>query len=160
MKIRGQSPVLKMSRVWSVPNIQTFSIPFIKKLIKKYRTGKVLDLFIFPFDEDVLIKLEKIKTESIDVLLYDPPYSSNMAKTLYDNKGKNIFGNYYHKNLRLEASRVLKPGGIVIKFGWDSTRLNNNLEIIEVILISHGGQHHDTICTIQRKIIGSILNYD
>ena len=83
-----------------------------------------------------------------------------MAKTLYQNKGKNIFGNEYHKKLKLEVSRVLKVGGIIIKFGWDSTRLNNNLEIIEVILISHGGQHHDTICTIQKKVIGNILKYD
>jgi hypothetical protein len=158
LRVKGQSSTLKFERMWAVPNKQTFTVPIIKKLVKSKKRGLVLDLFSYPFDKDVLQKLKEIKTESIDVLLFDPPYSSRMNKRLYHNKGDSIYDNLYYRKLKREVARVLKPGGIVIKFGWNSTRMNNNFEIEEIILISHGGQHNDTICSIQKKIIGDILN--
>ena len=157
MRVKGQSSNLKFERIWAVPNKQTFTVPIIKKLVKSKKRGLVLDLFSYPFDKDVLQKLKETKTESIDVLLFDPPYSTKMNKLLYHNKGDSIYDNLYYRKLKMEVARVLKPGGVVIKFGWNSTRMNNNFEIEEIILISHGGQRHDTICSIQKKIIGDIL---
>jgi len=53
-----------------------------------------------------------------------------------------------------EISRILKPNGIVISFGWNSSGVGKvrGFEIIEILLVAHGGMHNDTICTVERKI--------
>jgi hypothetical protein len=39
-------------------------------------------------------------------------------------------------------------------FGWNSSGVGTKrgMELIEVLLVSHGGSHNDTICTVERKI--------
>tara|TARA_Y100000310_G_C20103995_1_gene544073 strand:+ start:24 stop:521 length:498 start_codon:yes stop_codon:yes gene_type:complete len=161
LRVKGQSPEIKFERIWAVPNKQTFTVPKIKKFLKSKKHGMVLDLFSYPFDKDVLEKLKVVKSESIDVLLFDPPYNEQMYKEHYENKGSSIYNSVYAKKLKYEVSRVVKPGGIIIKFGWNSTRINSNFEITEIYLISHGGYNlasHDTICRVQKKVMGDILN--
>ena len=161
MRVKGQSPNLKFERMWAYPSKKTFSIPQVKKLINRKKYGTVLDLFSFPFDKDVLEKLKDTKTETIDVLLFDPPYNNKMYKEHYEDKGSSIYRPVYAKKLKYEINRVVKPGGIIMKFGWNATRMNNNFEITEIYLISHGGYNlaaPDTICSVQKKIFGDILN--
>ena len=57
-------------------------------------------------------------------------------------------------NLKKEIARVVKPNGIVISFGWNSNGIGKTkgFEIIEILLVSHGGNHNDTICVVERKI--------
>ena len=52
-----------------------------------------------------------------------------------------------------EISRILRPGGISISFGWNSSGIGKKrgFEIIEILLVAHGGMHNDTICTVERK---------
>jgi len=53
-----------------------------------------------------------------------------------------------------EITRVLNPKGIVMCFGWNSSGvgIRRGMELIEVLLVPHGGSHNDTICTVERKI--------
>lgn len=57
-------------------------------------------------------------------------------------------------NLKKEISRITKEEGIVISFGWNSCGIGktNGFEIIEILMVSHGGWHNDTIITVERKI--------
>ena len=52
-----------------------------------------------------------------------------------------------------EIARKIRNGGLCISFGWNSSGLGKNrgFEIIEIMLIAHGGGHNDTICTVERK---------
>lgn len=58
------------------------------------------------------------------------------------------------KSVRDEISRAIKPGGVVISFGWNSVGMSpvRNFEKIEILLVCHGGNHRDTICVVERKI--------
>lgn len=57
-------------------------------------------------------------------------------------------------NLKKEVARVIKPNGIVITFGWNSNGIGKTkgFEIVEILLVAHGGNHNDTICVVERKI--------
>jgi len=57
-------------------------------------------------------------------------------------------------NLKKEIARITRDESIVISFGWNSGGIGktNGFEIIEILLIPHGGAHHDTIITVERKI--------
>lgn len=48
----------------------------------------------------------------------------------------------------------MKPNVIVISFGWNSNGIGKTkgLEIIEILIVAHGGQHNDTICTVERML--------
>lgn len=47
----------------------------------------------------------------------------------------------------------IKVGGYAISFGWNSNGFGKNrgFEVIEILLVSHGGHHNDTICTVEMK---------
>lgn len=88
--------------------------------------------------------------------LYDPPYSLEMAKRRYKYNGyydTNEFTKYMTA-CRREITRLVKLGGHVICFGWNSNGIGRmyGFELLEVLLIHHGGAHHDTIVTVEKKI--------
>jgi len=56
-------------------------------------------------------------------------------------------------NLKKEISRIIKPNGIVISFGWNTNGIGKTkgFEILEILMVAHGGQHNDTICVVEKK---------
>lgn len=58
-------------------------------------------------------------------------------------------------NQKKEISRIVKPGGKVITFGWNSGGIGKTLgfEIKRILLVPHGGWHNDTICTVEVKTL-------
>lgn len=54
-----------------------------------------------------------------------------------------------------ELDRILKPGGIAICCGWNSLGfgLKRKYEMLEILLVPHGGAHNDTIVTVERKCL-------
>jgi len=155
---RNKQP--KMTRVFSLPNKQPYQITHVKKLLKKYATGKVIDLFPFPYQRDALEHLQDHKIDSIDCITFDPPYSNNQLEKHYGGKGiamvptnRKYFGKLYK-----EIKRTIRPGGYLISLGWNSKRVAG-FEIIEIILINHGTMHNDTIVTVQQKINHSLLSF-
>lgn len=60
----------------------------------------------------------------------------------------------FWKNLKSEIKRITKKDGIVISFAWNSNGIGKTygFEIIEILLVPHGGNHNDTICVVERKL--------
>ena len=56
-------------------------------------------------------------------------------------------------NHKREISRIVKIGGKVITFGWNSGGIGYKygFEIESILLVPHGGWHNDTICTVEIK---------
>ena len=50
-------------------------------------------------------------------------------------------------------ARIIKPGGYAICCGWTSQGLGKNrgFEMIEILLVPHGGSKNDTIVTVEVK---------
>lgn len=164
-------------REWAMPNSNTFSIKPIRALIDKYmhlNGGMWCDPFarnshiatitndINPDTEatyhmDALDFLKQWEDESMSGVLYDPPYSPRQIKECYDGIGKSLTSKdtsaAFWGNQKKEIARVVEPGGYVLSFGWNSGGIGKKygFEIVEVLLVAHGGWHNDTICTVERK---------
>ena len=165
-----------------MPNSNTFDIKPIHKLISKYIELVKVDnpnaVIIDPFanrnklanitndlDEtfdtdyhlDALDFLKMFDDNSVDMVLFDSPYSPRQVSECYKKLGKTVdhktAQSSYWSNLKNEIGRIVKKDGIVITFAWDSGGIGKTLgfNIEEILLVAHGGWHNDTICTVERK---------
>ena len=173
---------LKMiiERQWAMPNKNTFIIKPINKLLKKEITGgEWIDPFANSFDfsvfnakfvtndlnidfdtdyhMDALDFLKQFSDKSLDGVLYDPPYSPRQVSECYKKFGKDITmettqASFWSKH-KDEIARIVKPGGKVICFGWNSMGcgINRGFTMSVILLVPHGGSHNDTIITVEVK---------
>jgi len=148
---------MMINRAWAMPNKRTFTIKPIKEIIKKYESkGLTLDPFPFPYKEDCLEYLKRFENDSADVILFDPPYSPRQLKECYDNQGMVLHDtkSSVWAKWKDEIARVIEPNGICISFGWSTNGLGKcrGFEIVDILLVAHGGNHNDTICVVEKKI--------
>jgi 16S rRNA G966 N2-methylase RsmD len=74
-----------IERKWAMPNLRTFQIKPIKEIIEKYKKkGIWLDPFPYPYKKDALEFLSEIKNNSVEGVLFDPPYSPRQLKECYE----------------------------------------------------------------------------
>jgi len=168
---------MKIIRKWAMPNGLTFKIKPIKEILEKYvKSGMVIidpfanknkwgtitnDLnpgFDTDYHLDALEFLRKMDSNSADVVLYDPPYSITQAAQIYKSYGKkrleiNVDNMKYWAECKNEISRILKTNGVAISCGWNSNGIGKGrgFEILEILLVAHGGSKNDTIVTVERK---------
>lgn len=168
---------MKFNRIWAMPNSLTFQIKPIKDLIERYTW---IDMVIVdPFANnskygtitndlkpemntthhmDALDFLKIMPNESADVVLYDPPYSLRQVVECYKGFGKSVTQETTQSSWRAnhldEIKRLTKTEGIVICFGWNSAGVGKTrgFELIELLLVPHGGSKNDTIVTVERKL--------
>lgn len=171
---------IRFSREWCMPSGNTFSIKPIGLLIQKYIMGLDDDAVIVdPFANgstfgtitndldpnspamyhmDAYDFLRGLEDNSVDLMLFDPPYSARQVSECYKRLGKTVdmttTQSSYWTKLRTEIARVVKLGGTCISCGWNSGGIGktNGFEIIEILLVAHGGAHNDTIVTVDTKI--------
>ena len=166
---------MKIDRKWCMPNKNTFDISPIKELINKYMVdGVVIDPFAnknkiatitndldeqydTDYHMDATDFLKIFEDNSVDMVLYDPPYSPRQVSECYKKLGKTVNMQTtqasYWSNQKKEIGRILKPNGIVITCGWNSGGIGKKygMEIQEILLVPHGGWHNDTIVTVEKK---------
>lgn len=94
---------------------------------------------------------------SVDGILYDPPFSPRQVSESYKKLNKTVNmqttqSSYWAKQ-KNEISRILKPNGICISCGWNSNGIGKKrgFEIIEILNVAHGGNHNDTIVVVEKK---------
>lgn len=176
MKTEELTKIL-FKRKWEMPNSNTFSIKCIRSLIDKYNHPEILSIDPFAnscklgkitndlnpeyntdYNMDAKDFLKIFENNSVDLVFYDPPYSLRQVSECYKNVGIKVTMQTTQSTWRTihinEISRILKPGGIAMCFGWNSSGIGKTrgFELIEILLVSHGGSHNDTICTVERKI--------
>lgn len=96
--------------------------------------------------------------ETIDGVLFDPPYSPRQISESYKGAGltvgmKDTQNALLYSSVRDALSPCVRPGGIVISFGWNSGGFGKKrgFEIVEILLVPHGGAHNDTIAVVEVK---------
>ena len=173
---------ISIERVWAMPNKNTFDIKPIHELINEEMTdGLWIDPFAnknkfatvtndlnHEFDTDyhldALDFMKLFDTDSVDGVLYDPPYSPRQVSECYNNVGYNVTWDTtkasFWGNHKREISRIVKIGGKVITFGWNSGGIGSKygFEIERILLVPHGGWHNDTICTVEVKTHEGIIS--
>ena len=167
---------IRIERIWAMPNSRTFEIKPIMELIQSEITD---GLWIDPFANnnkfakitndlnpaydtdyhmDALDFLKMFDDSSVDGILYDPPYSPRQVSECYSDVGYNVTwdttkASFWGDHKR-EIGRIVKLGGKVITFGWNSggIGMKNGFKKSRILLVPHGGWHNDTICTVELKI--------
>jgi len=166
---------IAIERVWAMPNKNTFEIKPIHELILDELTdGLWIDPFAnrnklatvtndlsLEFDTDyhldALDFMKLFENDSVEGVLYDPPYSPRQVSECYNNVGYDVTWDTtkasFWGNHKREISRIVKLGGKVITFGWNSGGIGYKygFEIQRILLVPHGGWHNDTICTVEIK---------
>lgn len=172
---------MKFSRRWAMPSHTTFAIKPIVELLARY-IGKE-DVVIDPFARDSEIGTwtndlnpatkaqyhlpaeefcEMLVKKGIiaDVALHDPPYSARQIKECYDGIGLAVHqsdtqASHMHRIVRDDLDKILRPGGVAISFGWNSVGFGKcrGYTQEEILLVSHGGGHNDTIVVVERKVM-------
>ena len=129
---------MEINRVWCMPNSRTFRIKPIKELIK--RVIKPTDIVLDPFacecsiKNDIVCKdyisndldeeyetdyhleaqefMKMFDDNSIDVVLYDPPYSVRQVSECYKKLGRTVTmmdtNSGYFTKFKDEISRIVK----------------------------------------------------
>lgn len=166
------------NRVWAMPNHNTFQIKPIGDFVLKYIQGRKIRIDPFARNntfcnitndlnpetkakhhmdcKDFLDMLIKDGIQA-DIIVFDPPYSSRQTSECYKSFGYDVNmettqNNFMIKN-RERLDKLLKPDGIVLSFGWSSNGMGKTLgyEILEILLVCHGGAHYDTICMAEKR---------
>jgi hypothetical protein len=173
---------IPMRRVWAMPSANTFDIPPIRALVKGhlYKSKVSVDPFArnkrwathtndlnpetaaeFHMDAEEFLKVLAARGVEADVVLFDPPYSPGQIVECYQaiglavaTAGRNA---ELYKRVRDAVDAVLRPGGVVLSFGWNSNGMGagRGYELEEVLIVAHGGAHNDTICTVERKVVSA-----
>lgn len=170
---------IAFSRHFAMPNAETFSIRPIGDFVRGYLAKAAVSVDPFArnrdwatFTNDInpktsamshhdaetfLMVLER-KGVVADLALFDPPYSPRQIAEHYRAAGLRVTAEdtqnaRLYKRVRDALHPIIAPGGIVLSFGWQSTGMGKGrgYELIEVVLVTHGGGHNDTICIAERK---------
>jgi len=173
---------MQMERRWAMPNKWTFTIkPISELLAEEVGSGTFIKgIWADPFAGmnspaqitndlnpksiaqhhlDALQFLKNQKSNSLDGILFDPPYSPRQVKECYEGIGMETVADHtrmdFWSKCKDEITRIVKPGGKVICFGWNSMGVGKSrgFKMTRILLVPHGGNKNDTICTVEIKFI-------
>ena len=172
---------IKIERVWAMPNAWTFSIKPINELLKKYvkKEEDWIDPFAGKFSpakwtndwnpernarfcldaNDFAEDCERLTGRPLfDGILFDPPYSNRQISEHYKAVGKkatalDTSANFYSR-IKSKLSKKIRKGGYAISCGWNTVGFGkkNGFEIVEILIVSHGGAKNDTLVTVEQKL--------
>lgn len=168
----------RFSRVWAMPCASTFAVRPIGKFVQRYleRSKVSIDPFCRDNDwatwrndinpacsgahshEDAIDYLVRMETEGVraDLAILDPPYSPRQCKEAYEAAGREVTqsdtqNGAFMKRVRGALLPLLTNDAIVLSFGWNSSGMGKGWRQLEILLVSHGGAHNDTICLAEQR---------
>ena len=95
-----------------------------------------------------------------DGILFDPPYSPRQISEVYQRYGLEISmettQSSFWSRLKDLGAEIVADNGYAICFGWNTNGfgINRGFEMVEILLVQHGGAHNDTLVTVEQKTNG------
>lgn len=176
---------MAMSRVWAMPNADTFSVEPIHNFVWKYlHQAKVsIDPFArnkrwatytndinpnteaeYHLDATEFLDMLREREVKADFLLFDPPYSPRQLKECYNSFGRKMQLEdgqtaRMRKEWRNHAMPLLTNDAVVLSFGWNTVGFGRELGFYmeEILLVCHGADHNETICVAERRTQGGLF---
>lgn len=162
-----------------MPSPETFGVGPISCLLDRWREGR--EVVIDPFarnsrrgsvrndlnpatDAEFHLPAEEFadgccaRGLRADAVLFDPPYSARQVAEVYQAIGRDVTeadtqNGRLGKRVKDALGRTVVDGGVAICCGWNSSGfgLGRGFELVEILLVAHGGAHNDTIVTVEQK---------
>ncbi len=148
---------MKIERIWAMPNARTFQIKPIKNILSEELKDNFIDPFPFESKVDCFDFFKEFDDNSVESLVLDPPYTKRQVSEHYKKNGGKVTGWHtssgWTAKVKDEVARIMKPGGKVISFGYNTCGIGKTrgFEIIRILDVCHGGDHYDTLCTVEVK---------
>ena len=110
---------------------------------------------------DCLDFLRMLGNDAFDGVIFDPPFSDRMAKDHYDGFGVNLYSSDQKKlaDCMVEIARILRPGGMLLKLGFNSNRPHKNFDLEKLWIINKGGYRNDTQISLWVNNMTSLLDF-
>ena len=173
---------MKINRVWAMPTADTFDCAPMGELVRRYLHGVSVDPFArnkrwatytndlnpnteAEFHMDAADFINKLRQDGVsaDVVIFDPPYSMNQVKASYEGVGLKFGSEECWKAGRWTKEKdaamgVIKMGGIFLHFGFNSVGMGatRGFQEEELLIVTHGPGHYDTLCLVERKVAEQI----
>lgn len=168
---------MKITRAWCMPNHNTLSMKPVYEFFMRHKGVFNTETFD-PFARDCELcnytndlnpntkakdhmKADEWikKFERMKFVVFDPPYSLRQVKECYEGVGVGFTHKDTQNAIRWTIERDLiserqQSGDKVMSLGWSSTCMGKKrgYEIEEILLVSHGAAHNDTIVTLEVKL--------
>lgn len=176
-------------REFAWPSKDTFSIPVLYDFVKRYHKHSAVSLDPFArnftlatyrndlnpntlaeYHLDVFdflkLMLDKLGERSVDLIIFDPPFSPRQLKESYEEAGKGFkttdaWRTCGWRDEKALCNMLLKQNGVFLDFGWDNGGIMfSGYEILEVGIVVHGGGSNATLCMAQRKVVSQGNMFD
>lgn len=170
---------MRYGREWAMPNKNTFQVAPIGAFVKRYLENSETSIDPFARNNTWATYTNDLNPETTaqhhmrasdylamlvgdgiqaDLIIFDPPYSIRQAKEVYEKYGEFKFSDTQQVGRWTEekalCNQLIKPGGVFLHFGWSTNGMGKkyNFEPIELLVVAHGGAHHDTLCLAEKKV--------
>jgi hypothetical protein len=170
--VKAVGDVPRISTVWAMPSKWTFSIAPIAAFLARHLDG--CDVIVDPFcgkstiathrndicdggvDAEEYCQSLIVRGVCADAVIFDPPYSPTQLARSYRESGRKVTtqdtqNGALYSRVRTPLRELLRPGGVALSFGWQSSGFGKDWRTTEILLVQHGGAHSDTICVAQVK---------
>lgn len=155
------------SRKFGMPSSDTFSVAPIGDFVQRYLRASQVSIDPFSrnktwatftndlapdtaaqFHMDAEDFCKKMHRDGVvaDLGIFDPPYSPRQISEVYKSVGREVGmagtqNGALYRRVRDALDLVIKPGGVVLSFGWNSAGMGvkRRYEILEILLCAHGG---------------------
>ena len=170
---------MEFERFFEMPSVDTFEMPKLRSWVLKQCSGKVLNLFggktkldNYYSDEIIHNDINKdieadfhydateignfFPQETFDSVIFDPPYTMYQAVHSYEgNMIQDITA------CRNSLTQLIKPGGIIISLGYNSTGMGKHrgFKKIKLLLVNNGGSHNDIIVLVERRVQAKLSSF-
>jgi len=163
-----------ITREWSMPNGDTLTVKPIREIYSRHAFGVTVDPFArncklcqitndFNPDTDAQFHLKADEflrqVETMNFVIFDPPYSLRQIKELYNSVDVGFTQKDSQNCVRWTIERDIiaskqTAGDMVLSLGYSTTCMGKKrgYEIIEILIVSHGAAHSDTLVTVERKL--------
>lgn len=174
-------PRVRMDRQWAMPSADTFSVRPIGDMVRRYLKASRVSIDPFARNSGLATYTNDLNPETsaqdhmdagewmdalaargvvADLMLFDPPYSPRQISEVYAGIGRvattaDTQSAALYSRVRDAAMRVLADDAIVLSFGWNSVGMGGGrgFDLVEVLMVCHGGAHNDTICLAERRAV-------
>lgn len=170
---------MKIERVWAMPSADTFDVLPIARIVKERLAQSSVSVDPFARNKDwatytndlnpqtkaqshldAIEFLESLSDGGIkaDLFIFDPPYSPRQIAECYQQIGRTVTmqdtQSSFWKKVRDAAIPILTDDAIVISCGWNSSGMGRKrgFELLEILIVCHGGAHNDTIVTVEKRL--------
>ena len=110
---------------------------------------------------DALEAAQRFNRSTIDIILFDPPFSSRMDADKYDEVGPaSLWTNpKYISDLGKAMNEILTTNGYIIKCGFNSNPPHPSLQLVRMYVSHYGACRNDMLVTIWQKVETSLFDY-